>query len=78
MAEKKRLEAVSRRMGIAVPQGEYDRLLAYLKQRRMTVSEFVRMAIENEAARAGLVIDLSVNLGGPREGAGRPKVKGSR
>lgn len=68
------MNATSKRAAITLPAGEYDRILAWLGERGIPFSEFARRALEHEAKRAGLIVDLSVQLGGKREGAGRPTI----
>lgn len=62
----------STRAAMTLPKDEYARMIAWLERRGITFSEFARRALEHEAEREGLIVDLSVQLGGKREGAGRP------
>lgn len=51
---------------VTMPQIEYDRLMAWLRRRGVTFSEFTRQAIQERAERDGLVLDLEVKVGGDR------------
>jgi len=51
---------------VTLPQDEYDRLMAWLQRRSMSFSEFTRKAIQTYAEDQGLVLDLTVKVGGDR------------
>ena len=61
-----------RRTAITLPPDEYERILEWLDRKGWTFSEFARRSMEYYAKEEGLVVDLSVQMGGKREGAGRP------
>ncbi len=58
----------NQRLTVTLPREGYRRIAELAKQRGMSLSNFVRLALEEAARRDGVEVDLRVSMGGDRTG----------